>query len=96
MLYQGFQGAMKCPFGQWVSKGRYVVSLGHGVLRGSLEAPISGDRTAKCSLVQQWLNAMNAPQSSYRKYLLTSSYLMFRAPPEDRTDGATSFSRWCV
>jgi len=70
-----------------------LVSLGHGGFGGSLEAPPNGNRTAKCSLVQQWLNAMNAPQSSYRKYLLTSSYLMFRAPPEDRTDGETSFSR---
>lgn len=29
--------------GRWVSRGRTEISLGHGVLRGSLEAPLSGD-----------------------------------------------------
>ncbi len=33
MLYQGFQGAMKCPFGQWDSKGIYeIIPLAMGVL----------------------------------------------------------------
>jgi hypothetical protein len=53
---------MKCPLVYGFPKGEMKFSLGHGGFGGSLEAPPNGDRTAKCSLVLQWLNAMNAPQ----------------------------------
>ncbi len=41
------------------------VALGYGGFGGSLEAPPNGDRTARRSLVQQRLDALDAPLSSY-------------------------------